>query len=26
MNYNSIIDLYEKELITKNLINPVYSS
>jgi len=26
MNYNNIIDLYEKELITKNLINPVYSS
>ena len=26
MNYNSIINLYEKELITKNLINPVYSS
>ena len=26
MNYNSIIDLYEKELITKNLIKPVYSS
>ncbi len=26
MNYNNIIDLYEKELITKNLINPVYLS
>ena len=26
MNYNSIIDLYKKELITKKLINPVYSS
>ena len=26
MNYNNIIDLYEKELITKNLIKPVYSS
>jgi tRNA A37 threonylcarbamoyladenosine modification protein TsaB len=26
MNYNNIIDLYEKELITLNLINPVYSS
>ena len=26
INYNSIIDLYEKKLITKNLINPVYSS
>ena len=26
INYNNIIDLYEKELITKNLINPVYSS
>ena len=26
MNYSNIIDLYEKELITKNLINPVYSS
>ena len=26
INYNSIIHLYEKELITKNLINPVYSS
>ena len=26
MNYNNIIDLYEKELIAKNLINPVYSS
>ena len=26
MNYNGIIDLYEKGLITKNLINPVYSS
>ena len=26
INYNNIIDLYEKELITKNLIKPVYSS
>ena len=26
INYNSIIDLYEKKLITKNLINQVYSS
>ena len=26
INYNNIIDLYEKGLITKNLINPVYSS
>ena len=26
LNYNNIIDLYKKELITKNLINPVYSS
>ena len=26
INYNSIIHLYEKKLITKNLINPVYSS
>ena len=26
MNYNGIIDLYEKGLIAKNLINPVYSS
>ena len=26
LNYNNIIDLYEKELVTKNLINPVYSS
>ena len=26
MNYMNIIDLYEKERLTKNLINPVYSS
>ena len=26
MNYMNIIDLYEKEHLTKNLINPVYSS
>ena len=26
INYDSIIHLYEKKLITKNLINPVYSS
>ena len=26
MNYNNIIDLYQKKLITKNLINPVYLS
>ena len=26
LNYNNIIDLYKKELITKNLINPVYLS
>ena len=26
MNYTGIIDLYEKGLTTKNLINPVYSS
>ena len=26
MNYMNIIDLYEKECLTKNLINPVYSS
>ena len=26
LNYDNIIDLYEKELITKNLIKPVYSS
>tara|TARA_Y100000758_G_scaffold144265_1_gene102254 strand:- start:1284 stop:1661 length:378 start_codon:yes stop_codon:yes gene_type:complete len=26
MNYMNIVDLYEKERLTKNLINPVYSS
>ena len=26
INYNNIIDLYEKELMTRNLIKPVYSS
>ncbi len=26
INYNNIIDLYEKKLITKNLIKPVYLS
>ena len=26
MNYNNIIDLHEKGLLTKNLINPIYSS
>ena len=26
MNYMNIIDLYEKERLTKNLIKPVYSS
>ena len=26
INYKSIVDLYKKKLITKNLINPVYSS
>ena len=26
MNYKNVIDLYEKGVLTKNLINPVYSS
>ena len=26
MNYNNVVDLYEKGVLTKNLINPVYSS
>ena len=26
MNYKNVVDLYEKGVLTKNLINPVYSS
>ena len=26
MNYQNVVDLYEKGVLTKNLINPVYSS